>query len=93
MRITESRLRKIIRHVLSETERSKRRSGGMYKTKAPTGLAAFTSSVHDTKGSKESWDSDDGYDSIMGFDEADEPEKEEEEIEESDPAKPSGCGS
>ena len=71
MIISESRLRKIIRHVLEEAGRSKRRSLGLYKTQAVTGPEAFRQQVHQTRGQRmgDSWD--DGYDSIMGFDEAD----------------------
>ena len=90
MIISESRLRKIIRHVLGEAERSKRRSMGMYKTQAVTGPAAFKTQIHQTQGQRMGDNEDDGYDSIMGFDEADEA-KDEDELEEGDPVKPPGC--
>jgi len=91
--LTESRLRRIIRHVLSEA------GLGTYKRKKKGALEQMRTQIHQTRGQKMGTGDDDGYDSVMGFDEADgaklgpvgEEIKDEGDLEEGDPNMPPGC--
>ncbi len=93
MIITESRLRKIIRHVLAEAGREKRMSLGTYKRDPKAG--GFRKPIHQTMGKRDDWNVGDSYEDVMGFDEADEAEdpsdeaENEEEVDEA--SKPPGC--
>jgi len=62
---------------------------GTYKREKKGWLDQSRAQVHQTMGQRLGDHEDDGYDSIMGFDEAD--EIEENELEEADPPAPPGC--
>jgi len=98
--LTESRLRRIIRHVLLEAGRQRRSGMGTYKREKKGALEQMRTQIHQTRGQKMGPGDDDSYDSVMGFDEADgaalgpvgeEIKDEADELEEGDPNVPEGC--